>query len=328
MACRADELDSFRWVACQLEVLSGCLSLGKLRQSLDFLPKTLDETYDRILCQIDPLYKREVLHVLQWLICSLRPISPEVVAFDVDSDGKFNYENRLAEAEDVLNMFSSLVISIESDSDDDEVANIEPDSDDHQKDNKADSIPATSTSKARVTMVRFVHFSVREYLVSDRIRTGSAAFFSTDEEASNAVIGAIGLSCLQLYDEALFPSSKEFSTEFPLVRYSAKFWHNDLCAMGGTAHLPTGSLAPELFLSEEKTRNCIALYDLDSDVADSQELDGHSLGSPLYYALPSGLKSVVEVLIKFQEVKDGQVGATNNSKLKRPDTDKGWLNCI
>ena len=46
----------------------------------------------------------------------------------------------------------------------------EPDSDDDQKDNKADNIPATSTSKARVTMVRLAHFSVKEYLVSDRIR--------------------------------------------------------------------------------------------------------------------------------------------------------------
>lgn len=61
-----------------------------------------------------------------------------------------------------------------------------------------------------MTMVRLAHFSVKEYLVSDRIRTGSAAFFSIDEEASNAVIGATGLACLQLYDEALIPSSKEF----------------------------------------------------------------------------------------------------------------------
>lgn len=172
-------------------------------------------------------------------------------------------------------------------------------------------------------MVRLAHFSVKEYLVSDRIRTGSAAFFSIDEEASNAVIGATGLACLQLYDEALIPSSKEFSTEFPLARYSAKFWHDHLCATGGVAHLTPRSLVPELFLSEEKMRNWIALYDLDSVVGNTEEWGEQSLGSPLYYAVLTGLKSLVEALIKFQEDKDGQVGPTNDNRLKRPDSDDG-----
>lgn len=73
-----------------------------------------------------------MLHILQWLTYSLRPLSldevAEVVAFDVDSDDKFNDENRLVDPKDVLNMCSSLVISIETDSDDDEVANIESNS--------------------------------------------------------------------------------------------------------------------------------------------------------------------------------------------------------
>ena len=165
----ANELDRFRWAACQLDVLSGCLSLGKLRQTLDSLPKTLDETYDRILCQIDPLFTREVLHILQWLTCSLRPLSldevAETVAFDVDSDHKFNVENRLAEPEDVLNMCSSLVINIETNSDDEGVFELdnhgiilEQDSDDGQRDNEADTIRTVSTSRARV-MVRLAHFS-------------------------------------------------------------------------------------------------------------------------------------------------------------------------
>ena len=214
--------------------------MGKLRQTLNSLPETLDETYDRILCQIDPLFKREVLHILQWLTCSLRPLSlnevAEIVAFDIDSDDKFNGENRLAEPEDVLNMCSSLVINIETNSHDKWEVILEPDSDDDQKDLKAGNISATFNSGARV-MVRLAHFSVKEYLVSDRIRTGSAAFFSINEEASNARIGATGLSCLQLYDRSLFSSAEEFSTEFPLARYSAKFWHKHLSAISGTAHL-------------------------------------------------------------------------------------------
>ena len=285
--------------------------MGKLRQTLDSLPETLDETYDRILCQIDPLSKREVLSILQWLTFSLRPLSlnevAEIVAFDVDSVDKFNSENRLADPEDVLNMCSSLVISIETNND-------HEDSNDDLSDFLANNTSATSTSRAR-RFVRLAHFSVKEYLVSDRIRTGSAAFFTIDEEASNARIGATGLSCLQLYNEALFPGAKEFSTEFPIARYSAKFWYKHLSAIGGTAHLSSIAPATELFLSERKMRNWIDLYNLDQSF--------ESLGSPLYYAVLTGLKVLVEALIEVQKDKDCQVGETDDSKLKRPDSDDG-----
>ena len=293
--------------------------MGKLRQTLNSLPETLDETYDRILCQIDPLFKREVLHILQWLTCSLRPLSleevAEIVAFDVDSDGRFNVEKRLAEPADVLTMCSSLVIIIGTSSHFDSYY------DGH-----------TSTSRAGV-MVRLAHFSVKEYLVSDRIRTGSAASFSIDEEASNARIGATSLSCLLLYDEVLFPSSQEFWLEFPLARYSAAFWHKHLSAISETAHLTSLPLATELFLSESKMRNWQALWNLDwdphsvfksEDDAGSEELlesGGKPLGSPLYYAVLTGLKDLVEALIEVQKDKDGQVGATNDSRLKRPGFD-------
>ena len=301
---------------------------------MNSLPETLDETYDRILCQIDPLFKREVLHILQWLTCSLRPLSldevAEIVAFDVDSDDKFNCENRLAEPKDVLNMCSSLVINIETNSDDDEEVNMKTDSD------YDEIIPTASTSRARV-MVRLAHFSVKEYLVSDRIRTGSAAFFSIEEEASNARIGATGLSCLLLHDEVSFLSSNEFWTEFPLARYSAEFWHKHLSAIGGTALLTPLTLATQLFLSKDKMRNWIALWDLDSkfkadldfgphielDFRVTRELGVKSPGSALYYAVLSGLKSLVEALIELQEDRNSQAGATRDRELKRPDTDDG-----
>ena len=62
------------------------------------MPATLDETYDRNFCNIDPIYKSEVLHFLQWLVSSQRPLSlyeiAEVVAFNIDNKNQFNRENR------------------------------------------------------------------------------------------------------------------------------------------------------------------------------------------------------------------------------------------
>lgn len=40
-------LNRFRWVFCQLDKLRRCLS-PRIRQALDELPETLDETYERI----------------------------------------------------------------------------------------------------------------------------------------------------------------------------------------------------------------------------------------------------------------------------------------
>ena len=242
----------------------------------------------------------------------------EIVAFDVDSDDKFNVENRLANPADVLDMCSSLVISIETDSDDD------------LEDDETDNTSANSTSRAKV-MVRLAHFSVKEYLVSDRIRTSSAASFSIEEKASNARIGTTSLSCLLLYDKALFPSSREFMTEFPLAGYSAMYWHEHLSVKSGTAHLTPLPLATELFLSEEKMRNWIALDDLDlklearynSMYETRQYLVKNLPASPLYYAVLTGLKGLVEALLEAQKDKDGHVGATNDSKLECLDSDYG-----
>lgn len=316
MPCGADESNRFRWVACQLDALSSCLNLSRLRQALESLPETLDETYDRILCNIDPFFKQETLHILQWLTFSWRPLSleeiAEIVAFDIENDTKYNNENRLAEPEDVLNICSSLVITTDTDSDDSKEG----------ENGNTLGLEPTSASKTKVTMVRLAHFSVKEYLVSDRIRIGPAAFFSIDEKVSNSVIGETCLSCLLLYNEASFSNSKEFSQEFPLAKYSAQFWNNHLLECG-KAHLPPHPLAMKLFLSDEKMRNWIALYDFDSHVSGKETPAPESPGSPLYYAVLTGLKTLVETLIEFHEDLDEEAKRSNGNKPNHSDTDDG-----
>jgi hypothetical protein len=50
----------FRWVVCQLDMLRGCCP-PSLRDALNELPETLDETYKRILLGIDKK-KQEYVH--------------------------------------------------------------------------------------------------------------------------------------------------------------------------------------------------------------------------------------------------------------------------
>jgi len=70
----------FRWVECQLNALRNCINVLQIRRELKKLPKTLDDTYARILQNI-PEDSRKVAHTaLQLLAVSFRPLTVEEAA--------------------------------------------------------------------------------------------------------------------------------------------------------------------------------------------------------------------------------------------------------
>src|ERR1700761_6356479 len=75
----------FRWVFCQLEALRHCFP-PNLRQFLNELPETLDETYERILRGINKAQKNDAHRLLQCLTVAARPLHveelAELLAFD------------------------------------------------------------------------------------------------------------------------------------------------------------------------------------------------------------------------------------------------------
>lgn len=88
----------FRWVHCRLEELKKCHSAASIRSALDSLPLSLDETYSRILQQIDRQNCTEARKLLQWLCFSERPLSyTEVItiaAFKTDGEPVFDPEKQ------------------------------------------------------------------------------------------------------------------------------------------------------------------------------------------------------------------------------------------
>ena len=285
--------------------MSSCWTLSKLRNALESLPQTLDETYDRILCGLNPSYKREILHVLQWLTFSQRPLRleeiAEVFAFDEGNDvmAKFNCENRLSDPKEILEICSSLVDCIDS----------FEDYNDEYEDLYTDE--SVSSSNNPIIIVRLAHFSVKEYLVSDRIRTGSAAFFGVRQESANAAIATTCLSCLHMYDKISFPDGTDFSNEFSLAQYAATHWFRHLPATsdGSRPH----PLAVELLLSQRKLENWIYHWDPDFP---SIQYDYGSSGSPLYYAVLTGLENLVETLIIHSGGTMSQAEARDDEKPK------------
>jgi ankyrin repeat protein len=185
----------FRWVYCQLEVLRHCFPNNLLR-SLQELPKSLDETYQRILKEINNANQKEAHRLLQCLAVASRPLRveelAEVLALDVDAGGipTFNEKWRWEDHEAaVLSACSSLVCIINDDS-------------------------------SRV--VQFAHFSVKEFLTSDRLTSmGDVSRFHIADEPSHVILAQACFGVLLSLDD---DTSKENVIDIPFHKYSSRNW--------------------------------------------------------------------------------------------------------
>src|ERR1700761_8145353 len=134
----------FRWVFCQLETLRQCLPQS-VRRTLNELPESLDDTYERVIMGIKRANQSHAYRMLQCLAVAIRPLSvaelAELLAFDFDvAEGempKLNSNWRWEDYEEAaLSTCSSLVTVVLNDGS---------------------------------PVVQFSHFSVKEFLMSDRL---------------------------------------------------------------------------------------------------------------------------------------------------------------
>ncbi|TGZ81503.1 hypothetical protein EX30DRAFT_319098, partial [Ascodesmis nigricans] len=102
----------FRWAACQLESIASKRLDRDIRAALTQLPTTLEETYTRILADIGQSDRDIALRVLNWLVCSFRPMLIheviEAIAIELDT-GNIDPEYRLEHPEDLLDICRSLI---------------------------------------------------------------------------------------------------------------------------------------------------------------------------------------------------------------------------
>jgi hypothetical protein len=105
----------FRWVALQLTELEKCSSPYEIDKQLAELPDGLDETYYRILKNIDKKHRADTRMFLLWLAFSRRPMTIKEIAETITVDfpsGKspvFNKNKRYADPREVLVRCSSFV---------------------------------------------------------------------------------------------------------------------------------------------------------------------------------------------------------------------------
>ena len=253
---------------CQLEMLRLCLRTN-VRHFLDQLPDSLDETYERILKGIHKTNRRHVQRLLQCLAVAIRPLSVNelaaILTFDPEAiEGEvptFDADSRSEDQErELLSACPSLITIVGG-----------PDS----------------------RVVQFSHFSVKEYITSDRLATSAEDIsrYHILPDAAHTTFAQASLGVLLCLDDLV---DRGTAMSIPLAEYAAKYW---------VSHAQIGSVSSRvicamktLFDSDKPHFSAwIQIHDIDKPVVEDQR---QGTATPLYYSALCGFYDLVEHLIK------------------------------
>ena len=260
----------FRWVYCQLDILRRT-SPAHLRRTLTDMPKTLDETYERALLEIDEEMRQYAQRLFQCLAVSIRPLRVEefaeilAVQFEVGALPEFNPDWRFGDAEDaVLSVCSNLISIVDVDGS---------------------------------QVVQFSHFSVKEFLTSDRLaaaREGLSGYYIVPHSA-HTILAQASLSVLLRLNDRI---DKDSMKNFPLSRYAAQYWvdHGQFENVSSTIQV-----AMEHLVNPDRPHFSawVWIYDLDNPWRGDTPTTHpkRPQAAPLYYAILCGFRGLIEHLI-------------------------------
>ena len=280
------------------------------------MPETLDRTYDQILGKVKAEDYQFAAKFLRWLTYSVRPLRleeiAEVIAIDSNSDPHFDLGKRFEDPSDILEICSSLVSVEDVEIQRHHQNKVDIDTDANEDaDSYYDSW--SDTGRYRKAEIRLAHFSVKEYLVSDRIQHGPAFAYSLKEEFSNESIAADCLAYLLHLIEPDNCRSELTIVEYPLARYAARYWIDHIHFVKSPKSTAL-TLVQELFLEKEEVFvNWIQLWDPDRPLWSTSTMLSMSTGPPLYYASLLGFLESVEKLVDKGADVNVQAGVYGNA---------------
>ncbi|KAH9165572.1 hypothetical protein EDB89DRAFT_2233302 [Lactarius sanguifluus] len=259
----------FRWVFCQLETLRQCLPQS-VRRTLNELPESLDETYERVMMEIKKANQVHAYRMLQCLTVAVRPLSvaelAELLAFDFDvAKGGIPELNSNWRWEDheqaVLSTCSSLIAVV----------------------------PGQGSP-----VVQFSHFSVKEFLMSDRLAmsTGDISQYHISLEDAHTVLAQASLGVL-LRDPDVTIDADSAS----LAQYAAEHWVTHARVENVASRVRNGM--ERLFDPDQPYFEAwVKLHDVEVNLGGYiPDMPDLKLGArPLYYAALCGFHELVEHL--------------------------------
>jgi Ankyrin repeats (3 copies) len=253
-------------VFCQLARLRRCLS-PRIRQALDELPETLDETYERTLLDIDDENWAYAHRLLQCIVVACRPLRveelAEFLAFKSETGGNLTFEGNWRPEnprDTVLSTCSSLIAIV-----------------------NVDGSP----------VIQFSHFSVKEYLTSSRIAEGPVSRYYIPLEPAHLFVTQACLSLLLQLDKHV---TRRIIEDLPLAQYVGRYW-TDHAEFGNVPSL-TEDLIKRLFDPENHHfANWVWIYDTICGEFGHSESPLRPTSAPLHYAAVHGFHRVAEWLI-------------------------------
>ena len=284
-----------------METLRHCLP-SSVARTLDELPESLDETYERVLREIKKPNMGHALRLLQCLVVANRPLFvgelAEVLAIDFDDpDGipKLNTSWRWEDQEQaLLSSCSSLIATVDvKDGNNKEQENISGDVDANEND-------SDKGDKNHAKIVQFSHFSVKEFLTSPRLASPirDVSHYHIVLETAHTIMAQACLSVLLRPDDHVDDSVVGKAS--PLDGYAAQYWVPH--AQFGSVSLRLRSAMEWLFdMDKPHFARWLRLHNIDT------RLHGSPFpyfspapvleASPLYYAALCGFQDLVEHLI-------------------------------
>lgn len=190
----------FQWAKCQIEALCRLRNDKAIEAALENLPKTLHDTYLRILQRVEddrPEDVDVVRNMLRWLVRGVRDMTldelAEAVAIDPNDDAtSMDFSAVDTDPEDILEVLGSLV--------------------------------TVSTDN----YVSLAHYSVKEFLVSEDMMKHKPLFWIGHNEVE-AQLASVCLTylCYDDFAETKLPEVEHLEerlAEFKLYRYAAQAW--------------------------------------------------------------------------------------------------------
>ena len=270
----------FRWVYCQLDLLSRLRTPGAVRNALKSLPPTLDETYKALLSRIDGEEDKKLSRdILELLAFSLHPLTlSEICEYLQITPGMFilDESKRLTDPKDVFSICGSLL-------------NI----------------------SGRSAQVSLAHHSVKSYLLSDI--KGDASYFQLSAPDAHRIIAIKCLAYLSLEEFSSGPCEKQSGINdryerYPLLNYATLKWAVHTQKLEELGDSLWDILKAFLFSADAGRGNFHSWVQL--LIPGSRNVAGTP---PLYYAASFGLTTVVRYLLEAgadTEVHGGRCSAT------------------
>jgi ankyrin repeat protein len=273
-----------------------------VKQVLQTLPPTLDDTYTRMLTRIKELYHQEALTLLRWLAYARSPptLGELVDAAITDPvEESFIDTSERGGLRDALNILAGLVTIEES-----QVADTKNSTTAGFVTNDTlaagDSQGADTFNNQHLTTdnrIRLAHFSVKEYLESERLLGSKADRFRLESTIGHQTLANSCITYLRYYSTSPEKTLTKRDLEtFPLLNYAARSWFYHYALQ---PNMET-SRAVSFLQTERAKDDWLIVHNPDTpwrEPFSTYRPKRQVHGSAIYYASLLGLSAVVHSLL-------------------------------